>query len=77
MERVPRRWNVSTPTSSIKIRFPEFPPLLDSCIAAIARALAVMLINRFPTPEFPRGDFERLGHAAHIAADGTISHRED
>jgi hypothetical protein len=50
--------------------------LLESCIGAIARSPAVVLINRFPTPEFPRQDFEYLGSLAHHAKDGTTSMRD-
>lgn len=50
--------------------------LLNSCISAIARTSAVVLINRFPTPEFPRQDFEYLGSASHYAPDGKTSRSE-
>ncbi len=50
--------------------------LIDNCIAAIARTPAVALVNRFPTPEFPREEFEYLGHVTHHAPDGTASRRD-
>jgi len=50
--------------------------LLESCIGAIARSPAVVLINRFPTSEFPRQDFEYLGSVSNHAEDGAVSHRD-
>lgn len=35
--------------------------LLHHCINAIARSAAVGLVNMYPTPEFPRREFESLG----------------
>ena len=35
--------------------------LLETCLGNIAHASAVVLINRFPTPEIPPGYFELLG----------------
>jgi anti-sigma regulatory factor (Ser/Thr protein kinase) len=42
---------------------------LEACIGAIAKTPAVGLINRFPTPEFPRQHFESLGNVLVHAAD--------
>ncbi|MCE5335618.1 MAG: hypothetical protein LLG06_13625 [Desulfobacteraceae bacterium] len=50
--------------------------LLDECIGAIARGPASVLINRYPTPEFPRDDFEFLGSVLHHGEDGTASPRD-
>ncbi len=43
--------------------------LLEACIGAIAKTPAVGLINRFPTPEFPRQQFESLGSVLVHTAD--------
>ena len=50
--------------------------LLDHCLAAIARSSAVVLINHFPTPEFPRAQFEFLGKLPNRKEDGTLCHLE-
>jgi hypothetical protein len=50
--------------------------LLESCIGAIARSSAVVLINHFPTREFPREEFEYLGKAPTYKQDGTIFYHE-
>lgn len=46
------------------VRIPEpamAEALLHHCINAIARTSAVGLVNMYPTPEFPRREFESLG----------------
>jgi hypothetical protein len=50
--------------------------LLEHCIAAIARTSAVVLINRFPTPQFPRQSFEALGSFRKYDPDGTSLRRD-
>jgi anti-sigma regulatory factor (Ser/Thr protein kinase) len=50
--------------------------LLERCIASIARTSAVVLINRFPTPQFPRESFEYLGTVRTCSRDGACIHRE-
>lgn len=50
--------------------------LLDSCIGAIAKTQAVVLINRFPTKEFPRKQFEYLGDFVEYAGDAPGSSRD-
>jgi hypothetical protein len=35
--------------------------LVDACISSIARSRSIGLINRYPTPELPKGYFESLG----------------
>jgi len=50
--------------------------LLESCIGAIAKTSAVVLINQFPTSELPREQFEYLGSALACAKDGTRTRRE-
>lgn len=50
--------------------------LLESCIGAVARSSAVVLINHFPTPEFPGEEFEFLGKLPTRREDGTLSYVE-
>ncbi len=57
-------------------RFGMANALLDRCLEAIAKSSAVVLINRFPTPELPREQFEHLGNILTCKADGTCSRRE-
>lgn len=50
--------------------------LLEDCIGAIARTPAAVLINQFPTSEFPRRHFEYLGSIRISAEGGTLISRE-
>ncbi len=45
--------------------------LMEGCLGAIARTNAVGLINRRPTPELPREDFELLGSLTIASPDGS------
>jgi len=50
--------------------------LLESCVGAIARTSALVLINRFATPEFAREHFEPLGSVRMHTSEGELSRRE-
>ncbi len=50
--------------------------LLESCIGAVARGPALVLLNCFPTAEFPREDFEYLGSVLCHQEDGTSVRRD-
>ncbi len=45
--------------------------LVDGCIAAVAKSQAVGIINRYPTPQLPRGYFEELGSLTYLDAAGS------
>lgn len=50
--------------------------LIESCIGDIARSPAVVLINRFPTPEFISEEFDHLGSLTAYGKDDTQAPRE-
>ena len=49
---------------------------METCLAAIAKTPAIVLLNRFPTTDFPREQFESLGFVSVYGKDGSVSVRD-